>query len=693
MAVRDPGKTRTVALAGHGGSGKTALAEAIAFDTGLTTRMGRVEDGNTVSDFGNEEHKRQISINSSLLTIEHADKLIYLLDCPGYADFIGELRSSMRVVDSTIVVISGVHGVEVQTEMAWEFGEDMKMPMAFFISKMERENADFERTLKEIQDYLSDKAVPLFLPVGKEAAFKGVVDVLRQKAFMYKGDGGKEYQEIDVPPEMADEAAAARETLIERVVEADDDLMMRYLEGEQLSTEELIPALRCSIRERSLFPVIPGASPSNVGIGQLLDAIAEVFPSPLEAQPRVALRGDDEVMVEPDPAAKFSAFCFKVMVDPYVGKLSFIRVFSGSASSENSLYNVTRGEDERVSAFKIMRGKESVDTKEVIVGDIVAIPKLHSTVVGDTLAVKGMNYEFPAIQFAKPVFSVAVKPRSRADEDKLANALNKMLEEDQTLHFEKNPETNDSILSGMGDLHLDVMLSKIKERYGVELDTETPKVPYRETIKKSSKAQGKYKKQTGGRGQYGDVHIEFSPLARGEGFQFEDKIVGGVVPKSYIPAVEKGLKEAYLKGVLAGYPAVDFKASLFFGSYHEVDSSEMAFKIAASMAFKKGMAEASPILLEPIMNVEVVVPEDYLGDVMGDFNSRRGKILGIDSRGRLQVVKAQVPLAEMFRYAIILRSMTSGRGNFTMELSHYEEVPHDIAKKIIAEAEVQEAEE
>ena len=693
MATRDPEKTRTVALAGHGGSGKTALAEAIAFDTGLTTRMGKVEDGNTVSDFGNEEHKRQISINSSLISTEHAGKQIYLIDCPGYADFIGELRSSMRVVDSAIVVISGVHGVEVQTEKAWEFGEDMQMPMAFFISKMERENADFERILKEVQDYLSDKAVPLFLPVGKEAAFKGVVDVLRQKAYIYQGDGSKEYQEADVPPEMADYAATARETLIERVVEADDELMMRYLEGEQLSVEELLPALRCSIRERLLFPVLPGASTSNVGVCQLLDAIAEAFPSPLEAQTRKAFQGDAEVMVEPDPAGKFSAFCFKVMVDPYVGKLSFIRVFSGSASSENSLYNVTRGEDERVSAFKIMRGKESVDTKEVIVGDIVAIPKLHSTVVGDTLAVKGMNYEFPAIQFAKPVFSVAVKPRSRADEDKLANALNKMLEEDQTLHFEKNPETNDSILSGMGDLHLDVMLSKIKERYGVELDTETPKVPYRETIKKSSKAQGKYKKQTGGRGQYGDVHIEFSPLARGEGFQFEDKIVGGVVPKSYIPAVEKGLKEAYLKGVLAGYPAVDFKASLFFGSYHEVDSSEMAFKIAASMAFKKGMAEASPILLEPIMNVEVVVPEDYLGDVMGDFNSRRGKILGIDSRGRLQVVKAQVPLAEMFRYAIILRSMTSGRGNFTMELSHYEEVPHDITKKIIAESEVQEDED
>ncbi|HQO82834.1 MAG TPA: elongation factor G [Synergistales bacterium] len=693
MATRNPENIRTVALVGHGGSGKTALAEAIAFNTGLTTRMGKVEDGNTVSDFGNEEQKRQISINSSLISIDHAGRNIYVIDCPGYADFIGELRSSMRVVDSALVVISGVHGVEVQTEKAWEFGEDMQIPMAFYISKMERENADFERTLREIQDYLSDKAVPLFLPVGKEAAFKGVVDVLRQKAYMYKGDGSKEFTETDVPSDLADYVTSSREALVERIVEADDELMMRYLEGEQLSIEELVPALRKSVLSRSLFPVLPGASTSNVGVCQLLDAIAEVLPSPLEMPPRKALKGDSEVMVEPDPAGKFSAFCFKIMVDPYVGKLSFIRVFSGSASSENPLYNLSRGEDERVSAFKLMRGKESVDTKDVVVGDIVAIPKLHSTVVGDTLGVKGMDFIYPEIQFAKPVFSVAVRPRSRADEDKLANALNKMLEEDRTLHFEKNPETNDSVLSGMGDLHIDVMLSKIKERYGVELDTETPKVPYRETIKKPSKAQGKYKKQTGGRGQYGDVHIEFVPLPRGEGFLFEDKIVGGAVPKSYIPAVEKGLREAMQKGVLAGYPSVDFKASLFFGSYHDVDSSEMAFKIAASMAFKKGMVEASPVLLEPIMNVEVVVPEDYLGDVMGDFNGRRGKIMGIDSRGRLQVVKAQVPLAEMFRYAIILRSMTSGRGNFTMEFSHYEEVPHDIAKKIIAEAEVQEDED
>jgi len=693
MAGRLPENTRTVALTGHGGSGKTSLVEAMAFDTGVTTRLGKVEDGNTLSDFGAEEKKRQISINTSVLTLDHAGKRYYILDCPGYADFIGDLRSAMRVSDGTVIVVSGVDGVEVQTEKAWEFAEEMGLAVAFYINKMDRDNADFSRTLGDIRRYLSDKAVPLFLPIGQEANFKGVIDVLSQKAYVYKADGSKEFKEEEIPQELAQEASDAREELLERIVEADDELMMRYLDGEELALEELLPALKKAVKERKLFPVLPGSSTLNVGVLQLLDAIGLLFPSPLDMPPRKALKGEEEIELTPDPNGPFAALCFKIMVDPYVGKLSFLRVFSGKLTSDRPIYNVTKGEEERISAFKMMKGKDGDDEKEIIVGDIVAIPKLHSTAVGDTLAEKGTDIIFPPIKFPKPVYSVAVLPKSRNDEDKLASALNKLLEEDPTLHFEKNVETHDSVLSGMGDLHLDIMLSRIKERYGVDLETQTPKVPYRETIKKSSKAQGKYKKQSGGRGQYGDVHIEFQPLPRGTGFEFEDKIVGGAVPKSYIPAVEKGLREAMQKGVLAGYPTVDVKAILFFGSYHEVDSSEMAFKIAASMAFKKGIKEASPVLLEPIMNVEVVVPEEYLGDVMGDFNSRRGKIMGIDSRGRLQVVKAQVPLAEMFRYAIILRSMTSGRGNFTMEFSHYEEVPHDIAKKIIAQAQVEEEEE
>jgi elongation factor G len=558
---------------------------------------------------------------------------------------------------------------------------------------MERENADFQKTLETIKDFLSDKAVPLFLPIGSEAEFKGVVDLLRQKAYIYKGDGSKDFSESDIPDDMQNDVATAREALLEKIVESDDELMMRYLEGEDIGLDEILPALRQAVRDRELFPVVPGSSPTNVGVLQLLDSIVDVCPAPADMPSRKGVSGEEEIAVDADPDGPFRALCFKIMVDPYVGKLSFLRVFSGSLSSESPIFNVNKEEEERISAFKIMKGKDGEDIKEIVTGDIVAIPKLHSTVVGDTLAVKGEKVTFPPIQFPKPVYSVAVLPKSRNDEDKLATALGKMLEEDPTLHFEKNPETLDSVLSGMGDLHIDILLSKIKERYGVDLDTKTPKVPYRETIKKPAKAQGKYKKQTGGRGQYGDVHIEFQPLPRGEGFQFEDKIVGGAVPKSYIPAVEKGLREAIQKGILAGFPTVDVKAILFFGSYHDVDSSEMAFKIAASMAFKKAISEASPILLEPIMNVEVVVPEEYLGDVMGDFNGRRGKIMGIDSRGHLQVVKAQVPLAEMFRYAIILRSMTSGRGNFTMEHSHYEEVPQEITKKIIAQAEAEAEEE
>lgn len=693
MGTRRPEGIRVVALAGHGGSGKTALTEALLFDTGAISRMGRTEDGNTVTDFDPEEKKRQISINTSVATLYHKDKTIFVLDTPGYADFVGDLRSSMRACDAAVVLVSAVDGVEVQTERAWSFTEDFGIATVFCVSKMDRDNASFERTLGEIRQYLSDKVVPLYLPVGSEKNFKGVVDVLANKAYLYAGDGSKEFEEAVVPQDMADEVSKAREEAIERIVEADDELMMRYLEGDSISKEELLPVLRKAVRERKLFPALPGAAPANVGVMQLLDVISDILPSPLEMPPRKGIKGEAEVNVPPDPNGPFMALCFKVMVDPYVGKLSFIRVFSGNHSSDKGLFNVNKETEERVSGYRLMRGKDGEEVKEITTGDVVAVPKLSSVAVGDTLAERGCDVRFPPIQFPEPVYSIAVVPKSRADEDKLSNAIHKILEEDPTLRFEKNAETGDNLLSGMGDLHLDIVLSRIRERYGVDLETRLPRVPYKETIKRSAKAQGRYKKQTGGRGQYGDVWIEFEPLERGAGFQFEDRIVGGAVPKSYIPAVEKGLREAIQKGVLAGYPAVDFKAKLYDGSYHEVDSSELAFKIAASLSFKKGFSEASPTLLEPIMDVEIVVPEDYLGDVMGDLNGRRGRIMGIEGRGRLQVVKAQVPLAEMFRYAITLRSMTSGRGSFSMSFSHYEEVPQEIAKKIIAQAQTEEGTE
>ncbi|MDR0648320.1 MAG: elongation factor G [Synergistaceae bacterium] len=689
MGARKPEDIRTVALVSHGGAGKTSLTETMLFNSGAITRMGRVDDKNTVSDFDPEEQKRSISINSSLCTFSYKDKTIHLIDTPGFSDFYFEQRAPMRVVDAAIVAINATAGVEVQTRKVWDFAEEFQVATMFYVSKVDKEHSDFDSALKDVQASLSNKALPLALPIGKEASFKGVVNVITGKSYIYKGDGSKDFTEGDTPEDMKDAVASARDALIERIVEADDDMMMRYLDGEDLSPQELEDALRKAVTARIVFPVIPGASVPNIGVVQIMDAIASYFPSPLDMPPRGALRGDTEETVEisPDINAPFMSLCFKVMVDPYVGRLSFIRVFSGQLSSDHTIYNVTKGTEERISSFRFMRGKEGTESKEVILGDIVAIPKLDSTTVADTLSVKGQENHFPAIKLPKPVYSLAVSPKSRADEDKLGNAIRKILEEDRTLKFAKYADTGDSILSGMGDMHLDVALSRIKDRYKVDLETKVPKVAYRETIKKTAKAQGKYKKQTGGRGQYGDVHFELSPRERGSGITFEDKVVGGVVPKNFIPAAEKGLRESALKGVLAGYPAVDFNCAIFDGSYHDVDSSEMAFKIAASMAFKKAFVAASPILIEPIMNIYVTVPEDCVGDVMGDLNSRRGRILGIDPAGKLQIVKAQCPQAELFRYAIILRSLTSGRGSFSMESSHYEEVPPDIAKKVIDAAE------
>ena len=693
MGTRKPEDIRSIALISHGGAGKTTLNESFLFDAGQISRIGRIEDKNTVSDFDSEEQKRGISISTALSTIPYKNKTLYVLDTPGFADFVGEQRCAMRVADGALVLVNATAGVEVQTQSVWEFAETFETPAIFFISKLDRENTDFDEVVEDIRENISDRATPLFLPIGKELQFKGLVNVLTGKSYTYKGDGTKEFTEGEVPADMADAVAAARETLVERAVEADDELMMRYLDGEEISEEELLAVLRKAVCARTIYPVIPGSATANIGIMQLMDVIADYMPSPKDMLRRAALKGEEVVNIPPDENGHFLGFVFKVMVDPYVGKLSFVKVFSGHLTSDQPIYNVTQDQEERISSFRQMKGKESVEIKEIILGDIVAIPKLESAIAGDTLGTKGEVLQFRPIKFPKPVYSVAVLPKSRADEDKLGNAITKTLKEDRTLSFVKDPETNDAVLSGMGDMHLDIMLSKIKERYKVDLETRTPKVPYRETIKKKASAQGKHKKQSGGRGQYGDVWFELAPLEKNAGIQFIDRVVGGAVPKNFIPAAEKGLRESAAKGFLAGFPATDFSCAIFDGSYHDVDSSEMAFKIAASLAFKKCMEQAMAILMEPVMNVEVRVPEDCLGDVMGDFNSRRGRIMGIDSEGKLQIVKAQCPLSEMFRYAIILRSMTSGRGTFTMEYSHYEEVPGEIARKVIEAAEKERVEE
>ena len=534
MGTRKPEDIRSIALISHGGAGKTTLNEAFLFDAGLVSRMGRVEDKNTVSDFDSEEQKRGISISTSLSTTLDRVLTFYILDTPGFADFVGEQRCAMRVSDGALVLVNATSGVEVQTHNVWEFAETFETPAIFFISKLDREHTDFDNVVADIQENISDKAVPLYLPIGKEQNFKGLVNVLTGKAYMYKGDGSKEFTEGDVPADMADAVASARETLVERAVEADDELMMRYLDGEELSLEELLGVLRKAVCARALFPIIPGSGSLNIGVVQLMDMICDYMPSPKDMLHRAALNGDEVVNIPPDENGKFLAFVFKVMVDPYVGKLSFVKVFSGKLTSDQTVYNVNEETEERISTFRFMRGKDSTEGKEIILGDIVAIPKLESTIAGDTLGTKGEILKFRPIKFPKPVYSVAVFPKSRADEDKLGNAITKMLKEDRTLSYEKNPETNDAVLSGMGDMHLDIVLSKIKERYKVDLDTRTPKVPYRETIKKKASAQGKHKKQSGGRGQYGDVWFELAPLEKNAGIEFIDRVVGGAVPKNYI---------------------------------------------------------------------------------------------------------------------------------------------------------------
>lgn len=676
---------RSIAIVAHGSAGKTSLAEALLFDAGVTTRRGSVENGNTVSDYTPEEQKRQISISTSLLNYDYKGKKVFVLDVPGYADFIGDLRGSLRVAGSAVMLVSAVDGVEVQTEKAWEFAQEFETSTIFFVNKMDRENADYNGVYEQIRANLSKGAYRFMLPIGSEDSFKGVVDVLKDIAYVYNDDSGK-FEEQGIPEEMINDAHRARGYLVEAIVEEDEEMMMRYLDGEDIPIDELLPVLQRCIYKCKIFPVMPGSALKNIGVRQLMDLIVDYLPSPLEMRERPAVKGGEkEITIKPDDNATFSGLCFKVLVDPYVGKLSYVRVNSGKLTTDEPIFNVSTGQEERVSTFKIMQGKESVDVKEVTTGMIVAIPKLQSTRAGDTMGKAGSTVLYPAIKFPRPVYSVAVDPESRADEDKLGTAVRRITEEDPTVSFEKNAETNDNILSGMGNLHLDIVLAKLKDRFGVNLKTRVPQVAYRETIRKSAKAQGKHKKQTGGHGQYGDVYIEFSPLERGEGFVFEDKITGGTVPRQYIPAVEKGLRECLNKGVLAAFPTVDFKASLYFGSYHDVDSSEMAFKTAAHLAFKKGMAEASPILLEPIMDVKVIVPDQYLGEIMGDFNTRRGRIMGVDTLGHLQVVNAQVPQAEMFQYAINLRSMTSGRGTYEMAFSHYDPVPEEITKKIVSE--------
>jgi len=693
MKDYDIAKIRNIVLCGHGDSGKTSLAEAILFNSGKTTRLGKVEDGTTVMDWEPEEVERGISISSSFSFFESGDTRVNLIDTPGYADFVMDAKSPLMVSEGAIIVLCGVAGVEVQAQRVWDFCERYGTRRMLFVNKMERERADLEQVVNSARKFLTDKIVVLDLPIGHEAGFEGVIDLVEMKAFLYDGDGSGKSKKVDIPEEYADQATKYREKMVEAIVSTDDALLERYLDEANISNIELMEALSRAVKGGALVPVLCGSAKQNIGVDVLSRMAIALLPSPADSPPVIAKDASSgkDVEVKIDLQAPLSAFVFKTIADPYAGKLSVMKVYSGALSSDSTVLNVNQGRKERIGQLIYLEGKGHTICPLAKAGDIVAVAKLKETTTGDTLCDESRKIIFAPIEYPEPMISFAIEPKSKGDEDKISSAVSRLMEEDPTMKSRRDPDTKELVISGSGQLHVEVIVSKMKRKFGVEVNLKAPKIPYRETIRKKVKAQGKYKKQTGGRGQYGDCWLELEPLPRGAGFEFVDRIVGGVIPRQYIPAVEKGVIGAMQKGVLAGYPVVDLRVTVYDGSFHTVDSSEMAFKIAGSLAFKKAAAEANPVLLEPIVELEVVVPEDSMGDVIGDLSSRRGKVIGTETIAGRQVIKAIAPLAELSKYAPDLRSITGGRGSYTMQFSRYEQVPSTISEKIIAKS--QQAEE
>ena len=687
MSKYEPNSLRNIAIVGHGATGKTSLCESLLFIAGKTDRQGRVDDGTSSMDFEPEEQKRRISISAATNFFEWEKHKINILDTPGDSNFSFDTRNCLHVADGAVVVIDAVGGVEFQTEKVWEYSDEYKLPRIVFISRMDRERADFFASLETIKERLGKKATPVFLPVGKEDAFKGVIDLISKKALIFDGAGGK-YKSADIPADMKEIVDKYRENMVEDIAESDEKLMDKYLDAGELSEDELKAGLKKGVMSLSLLPVACGSAVKNIGIAPLIDLAINALPSPVERGPVTGKKpGKDEIETRmPEESAPFSALVFKTIADPYAGRLTLFRVFSGTVSSDSTFYNSSRKITERFGNVFFLEGKSQKSVESLVPGDIAAVAKLKETTTGDTICNEKAPIIFEKVVPPPPIMSFAVAPKSRGDEDKIVSSINRIIEEDPTLTFRREEQTKEMILSGMGQVHIEVSIEKMKRKFGVELTLKTPKVPYKETIKGKTNVQGKYKKQSGGRGQFGDCWLDIEPLPRSGGYEFADKIVGGVIPQQYRPAVDKGIVEAMLEGVIAGYPVVDVKVSLVDGSYHTVDSSEMAFKIAGSMGFKKGVLACQPVLLEPIVNIDIEIPDEYMGDVIGDLNGRRGKVLGMESKGANRIIKGQVPLAEILRYAPDLRSMTSGRGTFTYEHSHYEEVPPFIAEKIIAES-------
>ena len=678
-------RLRNVGIVAHGGAGKTSLTEALLFNAGAVTRLGRVDDGSSTADFEPEEIKRKVTISAALAPCEWRDHKINFIDTPGYADFVAEVKGMMRAVDGIMIVLCAASGVEVETEKVWNYATDHGLPKMAFVNKMDRENADFDSVVASMKEKFGSSVIPIQLPIGSQDSFKGVVDLIKNKAYIAANNTGTQLNEMDIPADLADKVEEARMALIEAAAESDDELLTKYLEGEELSQEEIIQGLTKGIGEARIVPVICGSAIKNIGVQSAMDSILAYFPSPNKR----TFQGVHPVTKQPverkasDP---FSAIVFKTTADPFVGRLSYLRILSGSLKPDSTLFNATRDKLERIGNVFTMRGKQQDPLPIAHAGDIAVIPKMADTKTSDCLCEKDHPVTYEPIQYPKPMFLAAVEPKNKGDEDKLANALNRMADEDTTFQIEKNTETHQMLIRGISDLHLDVIAERMKRKFGVDVKLSDPKVPYRETLRAPVKVEYKHKKQSGGHGQYGHVWLQIDPLPAGGGFEFAESIFGGAVPRQYFPAVEKGVREAMVGGVLAGYPITDIKVNLVDGSYHDVDSSEMAFKIAASSAIKKGVLQGKPALLEPVYSVEVTVPESYMGDIIGDFNSRRGRILGMEPIGKgLGVVRAQVPLAELFRYPIELRSMTQGRGRFDMVFDHYEDVPQRLAEAIITE--------
>ncbi len=673
---------RNVVLLGHGSSGKTSLSEAILFDAGAISRLGRVEDKNTTSDYDEEEQARGFSVNCSVLPFEWRGCKVNLLDAPGYLDFVGEVKAAIRAADAGVLVICAASGVEVGAELHWRFLEEEKRPRLVFVNKMDRDNASFERALEALRTKFDARFVPIQLPIGAQAAFRGVVDLIEMKAYLADG------QEAEVPPEMRAAAEAARTEMMEFAAEVDDELMLKYLDGEELTNDEIRRALAEGSARGEFVLVLTGSATKNVAIPQLLDAIVAYLPDPTRV-PRTAvnLATNEEVSLTADPNGPLVVQVFKTLADPFVGKLSYLRVYSGTLYSDSRVWNSRANEEERIGQLYMVRGKEQSPIPTIKAGDIGVVTRLGVTTTNDTLCDRGAPYQMPRVTYPEPLYSVAVFPKTKADLDKLGVSLSRLVEEDPTLRVERNTETNETILSGMGESHIQIATRRLAQKFGVEVETDLPKIPYRETITKVSSAQGRHKKQTGGRGQFGDVYCRFEPLERGAGFEFVSEIFGGAVPKQYIPAVEKGIREIMQTGVIAGYPTVDFRCVIYDGSYHPVDSSELSFKLAAHLAFRNAIPQAGPVLLEPIYKIVVTVPEEFMGDILGDLNTRRAQVLGMEQSRGNGIITALVPLAEIQRYATDLRSMTQGRGMYTMEFVRYDIVPAHLVEKIKAEAE------